>query len=371
MLDDFSTSGGLLGDDAVASDDQGAIRFRRIRDVGSVINITFRFLGDTWRELGMGLLVIVGPIALLAAMASFLMQSQWVGAMNGLAQPDPSNPFAIFEQFLTPAYFVAILLGLLAPLLVSAATLAYVQLYRDGEAGTVTPGRLWEATRMTLGPVLTTTLVLVGVMILSVLVMIVPCLGVVAWLAFLIYTLPLIALLYIARVQGYGIGDGVQRVRSLVQGQWGPSFGAVVIAMLIVIVFSMVLSIPSSMVSFGWMMNTVSGEPPGAGTRALMAVGAILGTLTYVAYTIPVVASAFLYFSLTEQAESTELHTAIDAIGLTPPPEEPVSDPPLRPMPEDNPAPSWRPSSPETLDKPSGFRGGGFDDGPDEPGRSG
>ncbi|NNF59014.1 MAG: hypothetical protein HKN04_12335 [Rhodothermaceae bacterium] len=374
MLDDLSTSGGLLGDDATAPDDQGALRFRRVRDLGGVINVTFRFLSETWRELGMGLLVIVGPVAVLAALASVVLQNQMLGTMAGLGQVDPNDPFALFGQFFTPAYFAVLLFGFLAPLLVTAVTLAYVRLYRAGEAGAITPGFLWAETRTTLGPVLTTTLALVGLGILSIVVALIPCLGLLAGFAFWIYLVPIVSLLYVVRtLEGDGLAEGVRRVRSLIEGRWAPSFGTVFVAGVIVFIIAMVFSIPSSMVSFGWTMNTLSGEPPGSGTRVLMAVGAVLGTFVYATYVIPVLAAAFLYGSLAERAESTELHAAVEAIGLTPRPEDTVMDPPLRAQPDDDASlSSWRPSSDDAPpSSSSGFRGGGFDEDGDEPGRPG
>ncbi|HYE95033.1 MAG TPA: hypothetical protein VD962_02390 [Rubricoccaceae bacterium] len=308
------------GPAAPPADDLGAIRFRRVRDVSDVLNTTFAFLRENFRELGLGLLTIAGPPLLLVALASSYVLGM---VMNPEAlMPDPaatpdellSGPFGE----LIVGYFGLAVLAMVGFLLLYAVGYAYVRLYREGLAGEITPGVLWGAARRVIGPILGTSVVLTVVVFLSALVNVIPCLGTLAWLAGLVYAMPIFTLLYVARLfEGRGLGDGLRRTRTLMQGRWGPSFGIVAISLIIAWVIQTALSFPTSMALMGYMMNSLEGEGSslGTGQRVLMAFGSVLSALGYFAFMIPLVASVFQFFSLVEQKEGAALLEEIEAIG--------------------------------------------------------
>ena len=353
MYDDLAGSGDLLRERA-PDDDAGAIRFRRERDLGDVVNVTFRFLRDNRRELGYGLLVIVGPVALGAA---FL--SAWAGLQmeQGMTEPfDPVNPFA-----LPPGYWrwiaLTALVAVLTQLLMQAVLLGYVERYRRGEAGTITPARLWEATKAALGPVATTTLLVLVLAPLTVVVAIVPILGFLVWLVGVVYLLPIIALLYVERVATRdGFWEGLAATRELIRGHWWQMFGVFVVVMLLVFVIALLLSIPGGVVEAAFAFNTIEGG--GALRVVALAVSALFGVFVYAAYAIPTVAYVFQYFNLVERKEGAGLQADLAALRAS-----------ARVLPVEAPAPSpraWQPDPEPPSER--GFRGGGFDD---EPGHAG
>ena len=288
MYDDLTPAGDLLHDPAPAHD-AGAIRFVQRRDVGDVINATFAFLRENWRELGRGLLFVVGPLALLAALASILAQLHVERAFSEVDTVPIDNPFWMLQAFLSPAYAITVLLGFLTPLAVTASTLAYIECYRQGEEGAIAPGRLWTVVRTMLVPVASVWLIFLALFILGLLIVLVPCLGALAYAAGVLYSVPIAALTLVARAyERDTFGAALQRTRELVKGNWLRSFGVVFIVGLIVAAISVVLAIPNLLVGGGFQLNTLADEIS-SGQRLAMAFSTLFATLAYiVAYPIPI-----------------------------------------------------------------------------------
>ncbi|HLT47854.1 MAG TPA: hypothetical protein VK002_11545, partial [Rubricoccaceae bacterium] len=261
-------------------------------------------------------------------------------------------------------------------LLIQAVVLGYVERYRRGAAGTITPAVLWEATKEAFRPVMSTMLIAMGLFLaffvafslvtalasaFGLFLVLVGFLLILIGMAAMVYLFPIVSLLYVERVaEGDGFWEGFAVVRDLVRGHWWQTFGLLVVVTIIVVVIVLVLSIPGVLVEALFSFNTLDG---GGALRIVgLAVSALFGVLAYAAYAIPVLASAFQYFNLVERKEGTGLFGALDA--LAGPAEEAAV-----------PAPSWRPPEAPSPARPPappterGFRGGGFHDGGEEWGR--
>jgi hypothetical protein len=356
MYDDLAPSGDLLRERA-APDDAGALRLRRVRDLGDVINATFRLLRDNLGELGLGLVLVVGPAALLAAMLS-----AWAQLQMEMATFDPADPTSAFgSSGYVIGFAASAVAAVVVQLLIQSTVLGYLERYRRGEAGTVTPQRLWEATKKAFGPVLSTTAIAIGLLLTGFLAftMLAAVTGVVGILVMLgalagmVYLAPILSMLYVVRVaEGEGFWDGFERARDLVRGQWGPTFGVIFVATLLAVAIMLVLSIPGAVVQAAFSFNTLEGGGP---LRVVaIAVAALFGVVAYAAYVVPVVAAAVQYFNLVERKEGAGLMADLDALQARPSP--PAPQPAV-------PVPLWRPE-PEAEAPPAGtgFRGGGFDD---------
>lgn len=360
MIDDLSDPGGFF-DEANSSDDRGTIHFREERDVGDIINITFRFLRDNLRELAVGLLYIVGPVALMAAVLSFFVQSQMQASMFDFTNMS-GDPFEFYASIFTPAYVGYILLLLVVQILVSAVLIGYISLYREGHAGEITPGLLWAEASHMIWPIIAVSLLVGLLATLSMVVWIVPCLGALAWLAALVYLMPSLSMATISRALEEDSAMGaLKRTYELVKGHWGMSFGTIAIAAIAFMAIAMLLSIPGAIVGFGSMMGTLSGDNPGGVSRLLLAVGSVLSTLTYVGYAIPIVAGTFLYYNLIERKEGVGLFADIDLIDTPPAVQEEPGDLNLR---RTSP-PKSDAGQAEDGFRQGGFRGGGFEEGSD------
>lgn len=340
--------------------DRGRLVFRRERDVGAVISATFEFLRETWRELGLGLLYIAGPVLLLTGIASFFVQTRLLGMMGELErveQQNPGDPMAVFDAFggmFGPSYVLVLMGGLVAGLLVTAVVYGYVRLYRQGQAGRIPPGVLWGEASHLVGRSALVWLLIGVVTTLCALLIFALCLGLVAFVA----VLPALSLVpALALLRGRGVMEAFAEGWRLARGAWLPTFGVVVIAGLIWYAFVVALSLPSSIAGFviGW--NSSGGEAlavDSGGMRALMAAGTVLGAFGYLFYAVPLVATALQYYSLVEQEEGGGLGARVDLLASDEPSPPPPPPPPLPPRSSDAPS-SEAPRAP-------GFRGSGFGD---------
>lgn len=337
--------------------DAGEIRFQKVRDAGGVLNATFAFLRRNAREVFVGFLAIVGPAALAAGLSSAL----YLRSMGGLFTMDPEEMAALDPGDLFGVSYLGVaLFGMLTTIVALAAAGAYVRLYREGEAGGITAGLLWEETKGLLLPMAGFTLALIGVFIGSAVVMVIPCLGALAVLAFYVWMVPYVSVTYAARVvEEPTLGAAYRRARTLVKGTWKFAAGSMVLAWIIVIVVIMALSIPGYIVAA--VIGASAADPSGlSGSLGLIA--APLQVLNAVAYLVPFVAAFFVHGRLVEETEGTSLVDGLDAFADPSPASHwdaaPRSTPP-EPLSPPASGPQGEADEPED-DRSRGFRGGGF-----------
>lgn len=331
--------------------DAGEIRFQKVRDAGGVLNATFAFLRRNAREAVVGFLAIVAPVALASGLSSalYLRSVGDVFSMDPeeMAAADPADVFGV-------AYLGAMVFSALTWIVALAAAGAYVRLYREGAAGGVTVGGLWEEAKGLLLPMAGFTFAVVGLFVGSFVVMVIPRLGALAALAFYVWTIPYAAVTYAARVvEEPTLGAAYARARTLVKGTWGFAAGAMVLAWVVTTVLIFAISMPGYAVAAVIGANTLADDPSGwVGTASLLA--APLGVLNSVTYLVPFVAAFFVHGRLVEETEGTSLMDGLDAFADAPGDDRwdgaPRSTPPAPPA-----------SGPEDEDdRPRGFRGGGF-----------
>ena len=288
--------------------------FRRPRQAGDVLSDSLAFVREHFVDLGRGLLYIAGPIIVLAAIGSGFVQRQSLG-VNPLFNPN-ADPDAILSMF-GPGYFFTVLLTFVATVLVMGVGFAYVFLYMEGAPRPIMVPELWDRTKRVLGPVVLTWLGLWLLVIGSMLIFLVPCLGALAWLGGWIYLVPAVSLLLPARLIDEGdFFSALRRARHLVDGYWSQTFGVVVLVGVVIFVLAAVVSLPVLIVTavIGFHGATEAGPL----MQALLSVGAVLGSLAYFAYVLFPVAFTMQYFNLVTEQEGAsvpDLEGRIEAIG--------------------------------------------------------
>ena len=343
--------------------DRGAVRFRQMRDVGDVINATIAVIRQNARELLRSYVAVVAPVALASGIAAALYFYQ-IGDLMADPTALESDPFAMFNG----AYVGILLFGTLGGALTLASAAGYVRLYREGRAGEITAGMVWEEARDLLFPFLGYSLLYGLVLLLSGVIAIVPCLGALAWIAFIVWSMPYFAVTLAARaLDEPTLVSAWARARDLVKGSWGFSFLALLLAGLVFYVVILVVSIPLYIVMVVLMINSVESDP----TAVFSTMGAIFAPLQVVAYAgylIPLLAVFFVHGRLTEELDGTGLYADLDDLaGLgtdaddlagfdaPPAPPPPSSTPPAR-----GPVDESSDDTPEDERPSGGFRGGGF-----------
>lgn len=350
--------------------DRGEIRFLKVRDAGSVLNATFALLRRNAREVLLGFLAIVGPVALASGLSTALYLRR-VGHLFADPAALEADPLGMFNL----TYVGILVFGVLTGTVSQAAAGAYVRLYRLGEAGTVTVGRLWDEAKGLILPMVGLTFVFGAVSMFSAVIAIVPCLGAIAWVAFLVWLIPYYAVTMASRVvEVDSLAEAWQRARVLVKGSWGFAFGAFLLAGIIFYIITIAASLPVSVIMFGGMVST-TGEDPSGMLSVMGALAAPLQALASAGYLIPLVAAYFIHGRLVEELEGTTLYDDLDALADRSPAsrwtDEPApSTPPSPPFEAEPPRlggpPSPEPPAPAAPETdgddapPSGFRGGGF-----------
>ena len=305
---------------------------------------------------------LVAPVALATGIATGLYMHQM-----GDLLVDPTaleeDPFAIFGT----TYFGILLFGLLGSALTAAAAAGYVRLYREGRAGEITAGVLWEEARGLLLPFVGLPLVYGLVLVLSAVIAVVPCLGILAWFGLIVWSLPYYAVTLATRaLEEPTLAGAWQRARVLVKGSWGPAFGALALAGILFYVVILVVSIPLYVVMAVVGINSAATDPS-AMFSVMGAVMAPLQVVTYAGYLLPLLAVFFVHGRLAEELDGTGLHDDLDTlVGEVSTAPRSTPAPPLDDIdgPLDAPTDSLPPEPPPT-DAPDdgtagGFRGGGF-----------
>ncbi|MEM6288723.1 MAG: hypothetical protein AAF845_16415 [Bacteroidota bacterium] len=348
--------------------DDGEIRFLKHRDAGSVLNAAFVFIRRNARELILGFLAIVGPVALASGIA-FALYFRQFGDLFQNPEAIESMSFGAFGV----SYVGAIVFSLLAGAVAQAVVGAYVRMYRLGEAGTVSVGDLWEGSKGLVLPMVGLNLLFGLVAGFSVVIVAIPCLGALAWLAFIVWLLPYYIVTMASRaVEAGTVREAWARSRALVKGSWGFAFGAFVLALVVFYIAITIVSLPMTVVMFAAVFNSATGDMSGMFTTmgALMAPLQVLSSLGYL---VPLMAGYFIHGRLAEEMDGTALHDDLDALAdrsaATQWTGEPLGSTPLASTPpastppaSEDAAPGPAADSPPPADDapPSGFRGGGF-----------
>lgn len=279
------------------------------RDFGTKINATFQYITQNFKSLGLALLYIVGPLALVTGIASGVMQSNMLATIGSVTtQNDPSNPLAglrMLQNIFSPAYWVALFFGLLTALAVNLVTYAHMKLYAEKNGADSTVSEVWAATQPLIGR---------GI-IITVLGSIITVVGMFVFLIPGIYVAVVLSLaLAVTTFEGTDFGQTWNRCFKLIRDKWWSTFGLLLVMSILSGILSLVFGIPSGIVAFlvaGKMLPSVPTFWLVLTTIISSVGGTLLQALIYVAI-------AFQYTNLVERQEGRGLISAIDSIGTTP-----------------------------------------------------
>ncbi len=280
------------------------IIFQQRRDFGEKINASFTFTMENLRGLGLSLLLIVGPVALVGGIISGYAQSTLLTGTSPGTFSDPSKVFAMYAAMFSGPWLVGLVLVLLSYVLVNVVTFSYIRLYQQrGGQQPITVGEVWAATQPFIG---SGVLLTIAVSLL-------------AGVGMIFLVLPGLYLLIVFSItpailvfEGQGVGESISRSFRLISGNWWATFGLLFVMSLIVSIMSMIFTLPAGIV----------GGLFGAGVvkdiSILTTVFTALGTVgSMVLQGLNAVATAFQYYDLKEEKEGTGLLAQINAIGET------------------------------------------------------
>ncbi|MCK6648319.1 MAG: hypothetical protein L6Q66_01575 [Bacteroidia bacterium] len=304
------------------------INFKVSRDFGETFNVSVKFLRQNFRSFFGSIILIAGPLILIAAVSGAFYQS------NALTMMSPkrilmndADPFAQFGL----TYFLFIIASLLSHLALLGTTFAYMVAYQEKGPGNITTGDvsriLFRNTgRIIGGFFLYTLLIIIAVAIIVLIIAglsaIAPALGILMgtllFFGLLVISPPFMwqfSVFYLAAMQNdIGVTDAMSKTRSVMKDNFWWTWVIVVCSLIAIAIVGMVFAMPQFIYQ---MILMVSNIKDGTGEISIpfIIVSSICTFFVQVVYSIYYVISGFHYYSLAEKKDGEGLLERIDEIG--------------------------------------------------------
>lgn len=296
------------------------------RDFGNKINATFQYITQNFRSFSLTILYIVGPVALIAGIASGFMQSNMFNLGRVSRASDVANnpmlSFQFMQSFFSPATGISFLFGLLAVLAVSLTTYAHMKVYarktgagqtsveqvRVGQSGPVdiSVAEVWAEIQPLIGRA-----IVIGVLS-----------SIVTFVATLLFVIPgiyvgvvLSLALVVTCFEDTDFGQTWNRCFALIRDKWWSTFGLIIIMYVISFFIGLVFAIPAGIVGF----LTGAKLMPSESFSFWLILGNVIATVgSTILRSLIYVAIGFQYTNLVERQEGRGLMSAINSIGTSP-----------------------------------------------------
>jgi hypothetical protein len=274
------------------------IEFRQVRDFGEIINDTFVFLGQNWKQILKAYALICGFFIIASMVVSILNQIKATDTIN------PSTaPYSFSRYHFGVEYFLSMLFLIISYATITLTIFAYIALYV--EKGNTAPSteEIWGYVKFYFWRVFWSSLLLGLGLVVAFLLCLLP--GFYIWPAFSLI-IPIIIF------ENATLGFAYTRAFQLIKDNYWATLGVLLISVIIVYAGIMVFALPVTIITTGSML--ITGHKI---TTTYLIVNAIITHICMVFYIIPYVAMAFTYFSLTEQKDGTGLLSRIDQLGTS------------------------------------------------------
>ena len=292
------------------------ITFRQERDFGDVLNITFQFLRQNVKLLAKSLFFIAGPAFVLSVIVNPMSGASGLffnpAAMEAMNTDLGGSSMALFFTRIG----VGVLLNLLGLALATAVVNEFVVLYQDRGPGRFEVEDVWRQARRSVWKVIGTWLLFGLLFGVSLVIVLVPCIGALAYFAGFIYLSVVLALVFITQSrEGAGVLESLSRSRTLVQDNWWLTAGVLFVAGFVYQILASSFAMPAMILNMVAMFHGMEVEGVADFYRIpiiLFTSIAALGGLML--YAVPLTAAAFQYFSLVEHREKAGLMERVEAI---------------------------------------------------------
>ncbi len=272
------------------------IEFQRYRDFGQIINATFEFLRENFKQLVKAVIYLVGPFVLLT------------GIFGGLYQKDLFS-FTSTVKSLSEfgiAFGLYIFFAILTSLVLVSTVYSYILLYLKRQDDI--PIEVDDVWLMVKSKTIKILLFSIGyglVTVFATVLLIIPG----------IYVSVALMIIYIVGLnEDKGFFDSMSRSFYLVKNKWWFTFGLLIVLSLIQGFLGFLFQVPQYIAMFVIAFNSVDGNGTDSITEIILIVTTIISTLNFIFYAISLVGIAFHYFSLVEQKEAKGLLDKIEAI---------------------------------------------------------
>lgn len=311
------------------------IKFRKERDFSEKLNATFAFMSEHIKPVGMNILLIAGPFALLAGICysvyqSYTFNTAFSGAAGTAAEASPD--VGLLAGGILGMFFFS----LIAFTLVVAIVMRHIRLYIAEGHSHISTEFLWKNIWPDFFRVLGTSIVIILMFTLLMAVIMLPVFFAIGSGArnpvmfALIFLLAFIALLLVApaffllypirSIEQKGIFQAIGRLFPLISGKWLSTAGLVIVMHIIQTVIATVFAIPMYILIFMKAMHGADTEtafqPQSPMDDVLFSLAGGFSMLgSFALYGLVMIAVTFQYFNLVERREATGLLERIDTFG--------------------------------------------------------
>ena len=269
------------------------------RDFGQKINASFDFAIKNLGPLAKSIMFIAGPPALLSGIAQGMYQSRLLTA--GIQK----NSMESLYQYLTPEYFLVVLLSSVTYFLCYAAVSSFMVLYEEKGLGSkINPGDVWQKIVENISvSVISSVLVLLAILI-GLVFFIIP--GIYLAVSFQLYLMVVIR-------EKSSATDSLSRSRKLVDGKWWSTFGLVMIMSIIAGIISIVFQFPVLLATIFTTLGVGNGI---AGSPVVLIIASIISIVgSNFVNGLVWIAVGFQYYNLVERRDGSGLRSEIESLG--------------------------------------------------------
>ncbi len=283
------------------------INFKQERDFGDLFNATFSFISQEFKRLGTAILYFVFPFFIVSAIAMTIYSVKMQEMSQAIIQGDKSDPFAIFSILGSMMGYVAatMLISILATSVLMCTVYGYIKLYIQKGPEGFTINDVWLEVTKYFWKALIATIIVGIVVLVGIIFCVIPgiYLGVALFIVFPIMIF-----------EEKSFGTSFSRSMKLINTNWWLTFGILIVTGIIIYVLAIFVSIPSVILGFKSLFTNIKqNQMPvidfSIGFYILSAITNLINNLFIV---IPLVMSAFIYFSYVEKVEKPSL---MDKIG--------------------------------------------------------
>jgi hypothetical protein len=272
---------------------QTKIEFRKVRDFGQLLGVTFDYIKQNFKVLFKSSLLIGAPFILLAGVFMGLYQSL---IFNFKLQPE-------LERFAIPFLF-AMFFMMLSYLVITVVTYSHLILYKESEPANIEIDDVWQIVKRNFWMILFTGIGYTVLVFIGFVFLIIPG----------IYLSIALSLIFIIRLEEkLYFFDAVRRCTKIISGNWWFTFGLIIVVGMIQGFLGFILYVPNYIVTIFLAFAGVDSSTGDTG-RVLYIISSIIASLGVLLYSISTIAIAFQYYNLVERKEAPGLMEQIEEI---------------------------------------------------------
>jgi len=287
------------------------INFKQERDFGDLFNATFSFISQEFKRLATAILYFVVPFLLLSAIATTLYSIKSQELLQAVNQTGKPNPFAIFSVIGSLFGYLGflIVMQLVAYTIFMATVYGYIKLYLQKGTDGFTINDVWRQVAKYFWQLFGATIVTMIVCGVGFAFCLIP--GI-----YLIIALSIIGCIMIFEDKSFSEAFG--RSINLINKNWWLTFAVIIIVTIICYILTLLISVPSLLMGFKSMFtNITTGQSLTKGLSiGFYIVNTVTSLISQIFYVIPIVITAFIYFSVVEKVEKPSLIDKIDQINV-------------------------------------------------------